>query len=237
MIEKALKYLLSLKRPEVIEHNGLKYSDTQLIQLPEDAPKIFQTKTLASIVDLIAKENNHQRLIDLIIHVESPTRVNVLTVLRENFERYNLYCATAELPSIILNNFIDLEQMNVMLKSTFVPTEDRDKLITLLGNVTEEGIKTTSDDGISQKVVARTGIATVGNVVVEPIVNLAPYRTFIEVEQPESEFLLRLQNGPEAALFEADGGAWRLEARKNIKAYFKDALEDLIERNKLIVTE
>ena len=207
MIRAAIQYLMSFRDIQVIEHNGLKYANDKVVQLPEDAPVIFSTKTLASLVELIQKEHAHNALNDLIIHVESPTKVNVHTALRGHLDRFNLYSATAELPRITFDNYLDLEAMNIMLKSTFVQNDTRDKLIAILGNVKEEAVKTSSDDGMSQSVVAKTGIATVGNVKIPPIINLAPYRTFLEVEQPEGEFLLRLQNGPKAALFEADGGA------------------------------
>ncbi len=59
------------------------------------------------------------------------------------------------------------------------------------------------------------------------IVSLRPFRTFREIEQPESEFLFRMQssgNGvpPMCALFEADGGAWRMEAIARIKTFLKE---------------
>lgn len=237
MIEKALQYIMNFRDTEITEHNGLRYSTRQLVQLPEDKPKLFETKTLASIVDLIVKESSHSSINDLVVHVDSPTVVNVLTTLRGHLDRFTLYSAVAELPRITLGNFMELEAMNIMLKSTFVTSDSLDKLIQLLGNIQEEEVQTTSDDGFSQKVVAKTGIATRSNVVVNPIVRLAPYRTFVEVEQPESQFLLRLQSGPKAALFEADGGAWRLAARKNIKAYFENELSELIVAGKVIVTE
>ena len=237
MSEKALKFLTTLKPIEIIEHNGLKYSNTQLNQLPEDEPRVFGTKTLASLVELIIKENSHDNLNDLIVHVESPTRVLVVTTLRENLDRFKLYTAEAELPRITLGSFLDAEAMNIMLKSTFVENDTRNVLIALLGNITEEAVKNTSDDGLSQKVVARTGVASVGNVIPPSIVKLAPYRTFLEVAQPEGEFLLRLKTGPEAALFEADGGAWKIEARLNIKEYFVTHLAELITSGKVIVTE
>jgi hypothetical protein len=235
MIRAALEYLRSFKDTEIIEHNGFKYANQRLTQLPEDEPVTFNTKTLASLGDLITKEN--YAFNDLIIHVDSPTKVNVYTSFRGHLDRFYLYSAQAELPRITLDTFLDVEQMNIMLKSTFAPTDSMDKLIALLGNIQEEEVQTTTDDGISQKVVAKTGIATVSKVTVNPIVKLAPYRTFIEVAQPESEFLLRLQKGPKVALFEADGGAWKLQARKNIKAYFEEALKELIETGKVIVTE
>lgn len=57
-----------------------------------------------------------------------------------------------------------------------------------------------------------------------------PFRTFIEIEQPESEFLLRAKKGYEGiefALFEADGGAWKKEAIDNIAAYLKENLKEI----------
>ena len=237
MIRAAFEYLRGLKDTEITEHNGFRYVNRQLNKLPEDEPAVFSTKTLASIVELINKEHSHGSLNDLVIHIDSPTKVNVYTALRDHLNRFNLYTAVAELPKVTLDNYLELEAMNIMLKSTFIDTEAKDKLIALLGNIQEEDIQITTDDGFSQKVVAKTGIATVSKVTVNPIVKLAPYRTFIEVAQPESEFLLRLQKGPKAALFEADGGAWKLQARKNIKAYFEAELAELWQCGKVIITE
>lgn len=72
---------------------------------------------------------------------------------------------------------------------------------------------------------------------VKPIVKLKPYRTFSEVEQPESEFLVRLSDGGRVALYEADGGAWKLQARRNVADYLKENLADLIESGDVIVVE
>jgi len=237
MIKEAIEYLLGMRDTEIFEINGHDWTNKPLIKVPTDAPAVFQTKTLASLVELIQKEHSHDSLNDLIIHIESPTKVSVHTALRGHLDRFNLYSAVAELPGITFDNYLDLEAMNIMLKSVFVQNDTRDKLIAILGNVKEESIKTSSDDGMSQSVVAKTGIATVGNVKMPPIVNLAPYRTFLEVEQPEGEFLLRLQNGPKAALFEADGGAWKMAARQNIKTYFDGALNELVDQGKVIITE
>lgn len=64
---------------------------------------------------------------------------------------------------------------------------------------------------------------------IKPIVRLSPYRTFREIAQPESQFLLRIKTGDngavQAALFEADGGAWRNEARLRIAAYLKEHIK------------
>lgn len=61
-------------------------------------------------------------------------------------------------------------------------------------------------------------------------VTLKPYRTFTEVEQPESQFVFRMKedkyDGVQCALFEADGGAWKLGAMEYIKEYLERELED-----------
>ena len=54
---------------------------------------------------------------------------------------------------------------------------------------------------------------------------------FREIEQPESEFLLRTclddKNIPRVALFEADGGAWRITAMRRIAEYIAKACPDV----------
>lgn len=70
---------------------------------------------------------------------------------------------------------------------------------------------------------------------VRPYVNMQPFRTFLEVEQPESVFLLRLDGNGNVGLFEADGGVWKLEATRNISAYFEQKLADLIGSGRVVV--
>lgn len=51
-------------------------------------------------------------------------------------------------------------------------------------------------------------------------------RTFTEIDQPVSPFVLRINEDMRVALFTADGGAWKQEAMKNIQAYLIEALSD-----------
>ncbi len=55
-------------------------------------------------------------------------------------------------------------------------------------------------------------------------VQLAPLCTFSDAEQPMRRFVFRLKGGEDgvsAALFEADGNAWKNTAIQNIKTYFE----------------
>lgn len=66
-------------------------------------------------------------------------------------------------------------------------------------------------------------------------VTLIPYRAFIEVDQPERKFVLRMQNGPRVVLFEADGGVWTNEANRNIEDNLMEALSENNEVGKLTI--
>ena len=110
-----------------------------------------------------------------------------------------------------------------------VPT-DRALLLRFAGTVESGSVAEYGDDGVSQKATVKTGIASKGEALVPSPVSLIPYRTFIEIEQPESKFIFRMKQdqykGIRCALFEADGGAWRITAMSEIKAYIEDALRE-----------
>ena len=85
----------------------------------------------------------------------------------------------------------------------------------------------------------KQGIASKADVLVPNPVTLTPYRTFLEVKQPSSEFVFRIKdNGgtPAFMLVEAEGGLWRAEAMQNIKEYLTKALEDISdEKSKITI--
>ena len=55
------------------------------------------------------------------------------------------------------------------------------------------------------------------------------------MDQPESEFLLRLDDNGNVGLFEADGGMWKQTAKASILAYFEDRLSDEVKAGKVVV--
>ena len=225
MIDKeALEYLvrLGVEKEPVVNVEGRNYSKFPLNKIVEPMPGQIQATTLTALVDYIKSgmaenENYGDRLL---IHVVSPTEVRLQSELREDCEREAYMGCNALLPNnIIFNRFMDVENFNIMLQSSYVENEDRAILLKVTGLIQDKEVAEVGDDGISQSVTMKTGVAKVGNVKVPNPVVLAPYRTFPEIEQPESKFIFRMQTGPAAALFEADGGAWRNEAMKRIKEY------------------
>ena len=133
----------------------------------------------------------------------------------------------ARLPRFDFNRFIQHEAFCIGLQSKFLPGDDRELLLKFAGTVESGTVAEYGDDGISQKATIKTGIASKGEALVPSPATLTPYRTFIEVPQPSSSFIFRMQDkhGVECALFEADGGAWEAAAMQNIKAFLEGALE------------
>ena len=86
-----------------------------------------------------------------------------------------------------------------------------------------------ADDGMTQQVTARSGISLVQQVPVPNPVELVPFRTFTEIEQPASPFVFRMRRDGDAimaALFAADADMWKREAILNIRDYFGSELPE-----------
>ena len=151
-----------------------------------------------------------------------------MTTYLPDFSRNILYHAEADAPGI-RTGFRGREVALIELRSLFIPNEGTAYLLDLLSRMTDEKSVSTNDNGVTQTVEAQQGVALNALVEVKPRVLLRPFRTFLEVEQPESEFLLRVDPDEGIGFFEADGGIWKLEAKKNIADYFNANLADLIQ--------
>lgn len=233
----AIEKIVELGAPNIHIEGGYSYSDKELNVIEEPKVPTLTFHTLEGLVyTLLAEQAEFNG--PLLISVNDEATVKVFSAISLNDRQREVpYLVRAELVSIPFNQRLDYETMMITLKSKFVETPELLELVKLLGTITEENSAQLSDDGFTQTVVVRKGIALKDNKAVNPIVKLKPYRTFNEVEQPESQFLLRLSEGGYVALYEADGGAWKLQARRNVADYLKSALSVLIEAGRVIVVE
>ena len=211
--------------PKVIETTQGTFSDKRLYRIENKIVDTISLTSLSGLTTMIKQEMNEYNL-PLFVRVTSAERVHVLGAVRDDMQREMPFTAEAKFIGFDFNDYMSIENMIINLKSRFAPTEDRDYLVQLLGNITDQQSVQTKDDGITQSATVKSGIQLVGEQRIKPIVTLKPYRTFLEVEQPESEFLIRLKDG-RAALFEADGGAWEREAVKNVADKLRELLSDV----------
>lgn len=230
MIREAIDRILQLRPIEVMDIGPRKYSTAGLVELPEPIQDPLQVNSLDGALDYLEIDPDGLSGTTLFFLVEDQNTVLLLQRVSNDFRRRPVIVqADAELPNIIFNHYMPVEEFIIQLKTRFVPGPEIDKIIGVVGNVKQgEEIKQ-EDDGVSQRVTTHSGAARVREVEVPNPVTLAPYRTFFEVEQPESPFLLRMQTsgqGVACALFEADGGAWKRKAMDAIDTYLQEEMAE-----------
>lgn len=237
MIKEALQYIVSGMTGRTVTEFGQVFTSEKLEVLPQARPAALTVHNLSGLCDYIAFDFDKQP--PVLIQVESPTEVNVYSTFNRDMKRNHLLRAEALLPKIGFEQFLSLEAFNVLLQSCFVPTDYRAAVLAVVGNVTENNVTNIGDDGVTQQVTAKAGIATVDNIKVPNPVFLKPFRTFVDIEQPESQFVFRMRRGngdsPTAALFEADGGAWKLAAIHSIRDYLTNTLADEVESGRVTI--
>ena len=217
--------------------DGRQYTTKPVVAVHDPKPETLVVSTLTGVVDYLKANVDGLVIANLLCHVESPSQVVLYNGLTGKFYDRPAYLK-AELRQlqIKLNTYIDGESFNILLQSCFCEPVDpmlaTDKGLVLkyvsnIKSTIESGVE---DDGVSQGVTVKTGIASVGNAVLPNPVNLRPYRTFTEVEQPASRFVFRCKHdddGMKFMLAEADGGAWRCEAMHNVKEYLEKMVPGL----------
>lgn len=233
MIKEAIEKILGLADIHTTTIGDQVFTNSDLHKVSEATTDTLTVRNLTGIVDYL--NNDFDNKLPVIIHVKSPTYVSVVTGFNRDLSRSTLIEASALLPEIPFSRYMDIESFNVLLQSCFVDSETRAHLLSIVGNVRDENVTSYGDDGISQQVTAKVGVATLETVKLPNPVLLKPFRTFVEIPQPESAFIFRMKDGPSAALFEADGGAWKLAALDAIKFYLEENLEERIKSGQVVI--
>jgi hypothetical protein len=233
MIKEALQYLLAMGEPIFREEqDGRLYSSRSLQEIMPPLPTPISVHTLAGFVALykLRDNTNEKAFIHIVDHL------NVLLVNKElDAWRRRENGVHAQVPSdtprFRFGQYLDPDEFVVGLQTMFEDPQydtDHQRVMRLVSNLAAEMVTISSDDGISQSVATRQGIVTKGEEKVVPRVRLSPWRTFREVSQPTSEFVLRLRGRqgqqPACALFEADGGSWKNDAIDTIKDFLAKEL-------------
>lgn len=198
--------------------------------LKERFAPVFKAFSLQGLVDYIKadvdgvfrdKDKRH------IVSVDDVDVVRVYTpVIGWHRERACVVECRALLPQIPFGRFLETDEFQIMVQTRFADDPNREDVLKLSGNVVGEQSLQKADDGVSQRVTAKTGVVSMSQVIVKNPIKLVPLRTFHEVEQPTSPFVLRFNESSEAALFEGDGGAWKIKAVENVKNWLRAQLKD-----------
>ena len=232
MIAAAIDKIVSMAKPIIIDVDGEKYSTEHIMRVPAELrAEPLEVATLTSLVQYILDFPENMKKIPAFVHVISHKRVELLTALDSDRKRECLMIVKSETPDIPFGRYLENENMIIAIQSMFKddPTTDKETILRFTGTVTSGSIKEYGDDGVTQKATIKQGVASKTEAIVPSPCLLRPYRTFAEVEQPASKFIFRMrelrEDVIESALFEADGGAWKNEARENIRNYLEEKLK------------
>jgi hypothetical protein len=238
MIVEAINKILALAPPSIQKFGDLQYSDRSLQVITPPQPIPIQSMTLQGLVDLLDNDFEDVDLAKVFLHIESPTEVSVISKESDGYGRRREW-ATAKYPqfegfkfgvwhkpeSFIISAQQHFQRVKVETASGEL-VHDLDYVLGIASKITAEHTAENSDDGFAQRVAVKQGVALKAETILKPMVNLAPYRTFAEIDQVVSQFVFRAKyegdsGGALLALFEGDGGRWKLAAVAAIKAWLE----------------
>lgn len=233
MIREAMQFITQLKEasmePRIVEICGKTYCNKELTRYDkEPMASAVESTTLTAMIDYI--KNCGAELRDsMVVHVISPFEMKLYSGLDKERRREYLFEAHAVLPNFSFDKWYDQERFIIEMQADFEITPDLEAILKVAGNVEAKTTANYGDDGVSQKTTIKQGIASKADVLVPNPVTLIPYRTFLEVAQPESQFIFRIRDDggePVFKIVEAEGGLWRNEAMANIKKYIEKELHE-----------
>lgn len=211
----------------VIDHNGetllVEDGQVRVLDIDDRMKEPLKITTLAGVVKAIGSGMFEHKARS--INIVSPTELIVYGEVDKRGRREVLALTKSLFKPFGFGYQYQREDMIVALQSLFVQNDDRDILLKFISNVKDSNEQNYVDDGVSQVAKVQVGAASLSNAIVPNPVSLKPFRTFPEVDQPESKFIFRMQDADSFKIVEADGGVWEREAIVNIGEFLKGQVD------------
>lgn len=245
MLKEAIEKIEELAKPEIYDVEGHTYAvgkDGEAREIIPEAvyPDCLALNSLDALVRMVRTEGvrgDRRDAEKLYLSVKDHMTVTCFGHPQADLREARIFYYEAQakdVPGWDSEVKMAFDKAAVALQTRFQEGGDRDYTLTLLSQITCGAKVTYNDIGVATTVVTQKGVSLQQNSTIRPLVKLRPYRTFQEVEQPEGLFLIRIDERG-ISFTEADGGMWKLAARKTIKAYLEDALKDEIEAGRVVV--
>lgn len=242
MLKEAIEKIESMAQPILKEISGETYvitgDEIRQVRPVIDFPKNLDLNSLDALVKMI-QTGDADTITPKRLYITVPDHMTVSCFTHCDSEKRNvrqvLYTVHAtDVPGWKDKEQLPFEEAQIALRTRFQETPDTQYALQLLSNITAGAKLTMNDNGIATTVVTQKGISLQGSEVIRPIIKLRPYRTFQEIDQPESTFLIRVSDRT-ISFIEADGGMWKLRARETVKAYLEKALSEEVEDGGVVV--
>ncbi len=238
----SISKILTLATPNIHNVEALQYTDKPLTLIYPPSPKAVECSTLQGLVDLFIHDLDTVMPDEVLVHITSPTTVELISKHADDHGRRRVWVEAAYpgCESFKFGAWHNPESFLISAQQGFQRVKienedgsfalDLDYVLKVASKITAENATEHEDDGFAQRVAVKQGIALKAETILKPMVNLAPYRTFAEIDQVLSQFVFRARIGGESvqlALFEGDGGRWKLGAVAAIKAWLQPKFGDV----------
>lgn len=232
MLKEFIEHIQKTTQPLITNVNGSTFCVTSDGNTEELLPTIFHPYTLDlnsldALVTLVKTEATER---DTPLYIAVPDCMTARCFgqagdAEDRCWRQAYYEAHAtDVPGWEAKVTLGFEEAQIALRTRFQETPDTLYAMKLVSDISLGAKVIYNDNGIATTITTQKGVALQTNEQIRPLVKLRPYRTFQEVEQPESIFLIRVSDRG-ISFIEADGGMWKLTARETIKKYLESRLE------------
>lgn len=232
MLKEFIEHIQKTTQPLITNVNGSTFCVTSDGNTEELLPTIFHPHTLDlnsldALVTLVKTEATEH---DTPLYIAVPDCMTARCFgqagdAEDRCWRQAYYEAHAtDVPGWEAKVTLGFEEAQIALRTRFQETPDTLYAMKLVSDISLGAKVIYNDNGIATTITTQKGVALQTNEQIRPLVKLRPYRTFQEVEQPESIFLIRVSDRG-ISFIEADGGMWKLTARETIKKYLESRLE------------
>lgn len=188
-IEKIEELTDSAREPHVVKIAGKTYCDKSMSRYDrEEFAEPLTATSLNSLIDYISGKSEELRE-SMIIHVESPTKVRLLSGLTQERNREELFRVGTNPNGFDFDHYYDQEAFVINMQTAFKQSDETELILSVAGNVENKTVANYGDDGVSQKATITKGIAGKEDVIVpNPVTLSTPVRN---IEFPTPNLLLK----------------------------------------------
>jgi len=232
MIAEAIEKILRISQRSIIFDSGRRFDSATLAPIMEPMPAKLLISSLQGIVDFINFEfaNDAETKGNLALLVGEADAAVVARLVAPEQQRPHYLTSIRDKIEHHFGVYLPLIDMMIWLQNGFVKSDERDQLLLTLGSIKGGTTVKNEDDGTSQSVTVHKGKVLCGQEGVKNPIFLKPYFTFPEIEQVAVPCTLRIiEDGAtfKVRLDQADGGAWKVTARKRIAAWLHEKLPEM----------
>lgn len=227
-------------KPEVIELEGFNYlltpKEMGIRSVDPTKPATLMVQSLSGLVAYLENANATKELWSgdskYLIHIMSHERVRLISDLEpKHMIRREYIHAQAPENKYVCARYMPIEDFIITVMASFVPDENTERVLRFVSAIQALHTQENTDDGAGQTVVVKKTVATVGPEKVPNPIELRPYVTFPEINQPARPYVFRIkQDQPkdpvQCALFTVDSSTWITRAVDDIRIYFEDIIKE-----------